>query len=261
MDQVKIGKLIKKRRKEKKLTQQELADLLNLSCKTISKWECGNGCPDISILKELSQILGISVTDLLNGEENSEEKADSLIIDSLSYYNKKTKKKFLLFLGMTLLILLPLIILTAGESNRFKNLPSFTTIALKNQTTKLAQALTNYDYSALKKLLGSNNIYLPFSKEKGYTKKELITRVENLKTRGVKFENFSYENSSYGEIVYYNVSVIYKNTTYDLRYKMEYDAASKKYVFHIWAPTHDSDKEVYKLIENVFCPGSDYFEI
>ena len=77
MNQSKMGKLIKKIRKEKGLTQAELADKLNLSCKTISKWECGNGCPDISVLKELSEILDISISELLSGELGDKKEIDS----------------------------------------------------------------------------------------------------------------------------------------------------------------------------------------
>lgn len=53
MDCVKIGHLISQLRKEKKLTQQNLADSLGISNKTISKWECGLGCPDLSLWSDL----------------------------------------------------------------------------------------------------------------------------------------------------------------------------------------------------------------
>lgn len=68
MNQERIGKLISKIRKEKGLTQKELAEKLKISEKTISKWECGNSIPDISIVNELSTILEIDVRDLLNGK-------------------------------------------------------------------------------------------------------------------------------------------------------------------------------------------------
>lgn len=73
MDCVKIGKLIYKLRKEKNMTQKQVADAMNISDKTISKWERGQGCPDISLLLELSDILNINVDDILTGEINFNE--------------------------------------------------------------------------------------------------------------------------------------------------------------------------------------------
>ena len=64
----KIGKLIHGLRKEKAMTQKQVADLLNISDKTISKWERGLGCPDVSLLPELSQVLGVNIEDMLAGE-------------------------------------------------------------------------------------------------------------------------------------------------------------------------------------------------
>lgn len=68
MDNAKIGSLIAELRKKQGLTQQQLADKLNLSNKTISKWESGSGSPDISNLSVLAEALGISVDELLKGE-------------------------------------------------------------------------------------------------------------------------------------------------------------------------------------------------
>lgn len=63
-----IGKLIYNLRKEKDMTQKQLADLMNISDKTISKWERGLGCPDVSLLPELSQILGVNIEEILSGK-------------------------------------------------------------------------------------------------------------------------------------------------------------------------------------------------
>ncbi len=64
----KIGQLIYRLRKEKDMTQKQIADLMNISDKTISKWERGLGCPDVSLLPELSQILGINIEEILLGK-------------------------------------------------------------------------------------------------------------------------------------------------------------------------------------------------
>lgn len=68
MNHAKVGSLIATLRKQHGLTQRQLADRLHLSDKTISKWERGMGCPDVSLLADLSQHLGVSVEKLLAGE-------------------------------------------------------------------------------------------------------------------------------------------------------------------------------------------------
>lgn len=94
MDQIKTGKFIAEERKNKKLTQRQLADTLNISDKTISKWETGNGFPEISLLQPLCQALDISVNELLSGERLSEDeykkKAEENMMDIMK---EKTENK------------------------------------------------------------------------------------------------------------------------------------------------------------------------
>lgn len=73
MDCKKTGALIRALRREMNLTQRELAEKLFLSAKTVSKWECGQGCPDVSLLGELSRILGVNLNHLLAGELTGNE--------------------------------------------------------------------------------------------------------------------------------------------------------------------------------------------
>ncbi|WMJ83574.1 helix-turn-helix domain-containing protein [Oscillospiraceae bacterium LTW-04] len=68
MDCSKVGGLILALRKEKGLTQKQIADAMNISDKAISKWERGLGCPDVSLLGTLSEILGVSVERILTGD-------------------------------------------------------------------------------------------------------------------------------------------------------------------------------------------------
>lgn len=68
MDNEKIGQLIYRLRKEKNLTQLQLAEKMNISDKTVSKWERGAGCPDISMLPELSRLFAVDLEKLLSGE-------------------------------------------------------------------------------------------------------------------------------------------------------------------------------------------------
>ena len=68
VDSAKVGKLIAQLRKEQKLTQREVAEQLHVSPKTVSKWECGQGCPELSLWGPLSALLGADVPKLMGGE-------------------------------------------------------------------------------------------------------------------------------------------------------------------------------------------------
>ena len=68
MDQIKIGKFIAEKRKEKNMTQSELAEKLNITDRAISKWENGNCMPDVGTIPDLCSILSISINDLFSGE-------------------------------------------------------------------------------------------------------------------------------------------------------------------------------------------------
>ena len=67
------GSTMKQLREKRKLTQKELADSIAVSDKTISKWETGKGLPDVAILEDLAQALGISVSELLTGDLKENE--------------------------------------------------------------------------------------------------------------------------------------------------------------------------------------------
>ena len=72
VDQVKIGNFLKKLRKEKGITQEQLAEILNVSGRTVSRWETGNNMPDISILVDIADYYDISIPEIISGERKSE---------------------------------------------------------------------------------------------------------------------------------------------------------------------------------------------
>lgn len=96
MDATKTGIFIAQLRKEKGYTQKTLADKLHVSDKAISRWETGKGFPDTSLLKPLSDTLGISIGELLAGEyieqDVVKEKADYVIVSSMKTSQKKLKR-------------------------------------------------------------------------------------------------------------------------------------------------------------------------
>lgn len=85
MDCAKTGKLILQLRKEKGMTQRQLADKLCISNKTVSKWECGLGCPDITLWNGLSEALGADILKILQGELKP-NRVDVGKIDKVRFY-------------------------------------------------------------------------------------------------------------------------------------------------------------------------------
>ena len=96
MDQAKIGKFIAKLRKEKNMTQNELAKSLEITDRAISKWENGRGMPDLSLLTPLCEILGVSINELLSGErldkKDYQEKLEENFINTIDYIDKRNLK-------------------------------------------------------------------------------------------------------------------------------------------------------------------------
>ncbi len=93
MEQQKIGKFIHDLRKEKEMTQKQLADLVRVSDKTISKWETGRGIPDTAIMSELCQVLGISINELLSGERLSVDNYNGKAEENMVNLLKDTEKQ------------------------------------------------------------------------------------------------------------------------------------------------------------------------
>ena len=125
MDQEKIGKFIAELRKEKNMTQQELAEKLGVSSKSISRWENGRTLPDYSIIKDLCKTLNISINELFSGEKiaskNFEEIADNNLLNALEnsaftlkekikYYGYKWDKEHFFELTIAMLIIVSFII-------------------------------------------------------------------------------------------------------------------------------------------------------
>lgn len=112
MNQEKIGKFILELRKEKDMTQQTLADKLGVSNKTISKWENGRGMPDLSLMKPLCNILGITINELLSGErldkKDYQERLEENILNTIDYTGSKLKRKnkiFKIVIGTTVIVI------------------------------------------------------------------------------------------------------------------------------------------------------------
>ena len=121
MNQETIGKFIATCRKEKELTQKQLAEKLSITDRAVSKWETGKSIPDAAIMLDLCQILGISANELLSGEriamENYQKKAEENLVELQQKANNAQKSSNLL-VKLVVLILGVLFIVKYGIGSR-----------------------------------------------------------------------------------------------------------------------------------------------
>lgn len=115
MNNEKMGKFICDMRKSQKLTQKDLAEKLKITDKAVSKWERGISCPDISLLVPLVQALGVTTSELLNGERGvqPEKTKDAIVEETLLYSSKSTTQKLERVKNIVFSLLSSAIILTA----------------------------------------------------------------------------------------------------------------------------------------------------
>ena len=132
MNQKKIGKFISERRKHKNLTQQELANLLNISDRAVSKWERGINLPDASLMLELCNILDINVNELLTGEiiskENYMKNAEENLLEVQKV--KEEKDKMLLTLEIVIGIISIIHLLSMTFIAAYINMPDYLRIII-----------------------------------------------------------------------------------------------------------------------------------
>ena len=123
MNQEKIGKFILKLRKDKKMTQQELANKLNVTDRAVSHWENGRSIPDVSLFRSICEVFDISVNELISGEKLSKEKlikkSDENIINTLKDSDKHKKKFKKIFVVLTIAIIILLITVLVGIKNSY----------------------------------------------------------------------------------------------------------------------------------------------
>ena len=95
MDQTKVGGFLKELRKEKGITQEQFAEALGVSGRTVSRWETGNNMPDISILVDIADFYDVSIPEIINGERKSEimEEQERKVADSMADYATAEKEK------------------------------------------------------------------------------------------------------------------------------------------------------------------------
>ena len=95
MDQRKIGAFLKKLRNEKGITQEQMADELGVTGRTISRWETGSNMPDISLLVEIAEFFDISIPEIIKGERKSEDMKEEAkeVAETMSDYAQAEKEQ------------------------------------------------------------------------------------------------------------------------------------------------------------------------
>lgn len=120
MNQTDVGKFIAKCRKEKQLTQAQLAEKLSITDRAVSKWETGKNMPDSSIMLELCKILGITVNELLSGEnismENYDQKAEENLIALKQKNENNIRKNVLISIIFSVTLLIGILVCAICDS-------------------------------------------------------------------------------------------------------------------------------------------------
>jgi transcriptional regulator with XRE-family HTH domain len=224
MDYDRTGSLIASLRKEKGLTQKELADKLGITDRAISKWERGLGCPDISLLDDLSRILDISILEILKGRrlDKNEIVNNQSMIESMNYSKENIKYKFKRYFNLISVSLIVII----SSLLVFYNLKS---IYYLNKTYHAS--LDNSDKNIFNEI--NNNIKIIRDNQGVYNDedyKEIVNYVNDLEKR------LQTQNSSY---YFYKNDYTFKEMTkfYKLHHAYIYDQI-----------VSDNNKEIYKIV-------------
>ena len=239
MDKQKIGDFIKKKRKEKGLTQIELAEKIGITDRAISKWERGICCPDISLLKDLCKILDININELLSGNELKEitiEQSEDIIVETVKTYTNVEKKKNKALLTFTIIILVLYIFLVASMYLTFNQMNkregiNWEIIQTKRAAERIFNALEKYDYKEIRKIenqytdIIENGINVNAMDDETkcmeYLEKDKNTswgfacRLKDFENNGIKFKSHKFNDQYYNSLgsygVRYKVTINYKN--------------------------------------------------
>ncbi len=107
MDQIKIGKFIAEKRKQKNMTQIDFAEKLGVTNKSVSRWENGKNMPDVSLFIPICEVLGITVNELILGEEIREDetrKTNEIMVETIKESNKAISKSRLIFYAVMIIV-------------------------------------------------------------------------------------------------------------------------------------------------------------
>lgn len=139
MDNKKTGRFIAQCRKEINISQKQLAEKLNVTDKAVSKWETGNGAPDISLLTKLANELNVTVVELLDGEyaeeTNEKEQTEKIVVEALKKAKKeRVKTAISIFVSLAILFSLVNVVIYGYWGRRHKILYDVDSVYVFQQT-------------------------------------------------------------------------------------------------------------------------------
>lgn len=240
MDNQKIGEFISSLRKEKGLTQSELASTLNITTQAISKWERGRGCPDISLLDDLSRILDVSILEILKGRKlDKDEKLDNKnLIETMKFTKEKTKstiKKIsnIILIAIIFIITIILIFLNLRsfyymnktynkqkdytiDNTIFDDVDAKVNLILNNKGNYNEDdyvVITDY-VKAIKDLTNTEDVKSFISKDK-YTYKDLVKFKSDISLYEITGYNFNIHSEVYKVLVKKDINKLDNMITYN----------------------------------------------
>lgn len=235
MEQERIGKFIARLRKEKSLTQKDLANKLNVSVNAVSKWERGICLMDMSLLKPLSEILDVSIQELLSGEKLDTNNINKIVEDAINYSNNKIKenKKRIIKRILIIIISLVLLIIIGYKSILLYNINFIKSNIIENG------GFHNSNYNDKLSIMGENA-------DNYYTFKDML--IENIfdksinKTKRKYNEVFEFANN---KKIYMGIEVNEDNYFDNLNYNniVNYKKYIQKYNLN-------NENEIYKFLAN-----------
>lgn len=242
MDPLKTGSIICEARKKLNMTQKDLADKVYVSDKAVSKWERGICFPDISVLIPLTEVLGISLYDLLKGEKMNKKDLEETLKNTITYSNnevKRKKKKYMLISVVSVLIVIMIstfIIVfninheTSGTRDRdeiydISYYTDYKTELVKNDEEKIEILLEKLPFFWIEKTydIVENKIIITYDKKfdeliKDYNDEKyvklaminnstiLFTLVSDLQTIRIDYNDYSFEVEKEDIINSYSIS-------------------------------------------------------
>ncbi len=239
MNQEKIGKYIAKKRKEKNMTQEEVASKLNITYKAISRWENGHGLPDISLMQPLCEILDITINELLNGKDANTQEG---ILDYMKYQNKKNNKLLLIILlSLTIFIIS---ILSLFFINNYKSIKVY----------KLYGESENFEYK--------NGLFIKSNINNILREGSLIIKNTNIKKENIKKITLKCEDetiiSTNNINNYYNNINIEKNGYNELFNKKIINRINNWYIEIIYINNNEQYSESIKLNNEIILENNKF---
>lgn len=236
MDNQTIGKFIKELRKDKNLTQKDLADKLNITDRAVSKWERGLSCPDISLLDDLSKILDVSVLEILKGRKlnkdeliNNKELVETMTFTSNNLKNKA--KKITDLISLFIILFISIFLISNNIKGIYYTYKNYTTLNYIDPSVAQLKFTERIRRVQIKIELIQNNQGI-YSDEEYELIKEFVNDLEHLTNKNIEKKLISKKhikikdvNEFYDNISIYDINGYDGNNNYKNIYKaiLKYD--------------------------------------